>query len=236
MSHRNDTPSLRRIYERLDAAYGSDLWHWMPAHVDGAVDVLVGAVLVQHTSWTNAERALERLREAGALDTAVLVHMPEEEVAALVRVSGTPVVKARRLRALARSVEDAGGVDAFLRLAPDELRARLLATHGVGPETADAILLYCAAHPVFVVDAYTRRLFGRLGLGPHDGDGYDHWQRYVTERFGVPNTDVLQRFHAYIDLHSKKLCRVRPLCAKCPLVADCPTGHTLTMQSAEPRR
>ena len=228
MSLHNDAPALCRLYDRLETMYGAETWHWMPAHVEGAVDVIAGAVLVQHTTWTNAERALERLRDANALDISVLAQIPEQEIASLVRVSGTPAVKARRLRAVAHTVETAGGVDAFLALPAEDLRARLLATHGVGPETADAIALYAAGYPVFIVDAYTKRLFRRLGLGPHEGDGYDDWQRYLHDRFGEVNSEALQRFHAYIVLHGKKLCRAKPLCPKCPLVADCPAGQAIS--------
>ena len=85
-----DAARLREIYRLLEGAYGSDTWHWSPEHVGSPIDVLAGAVLVQHTTWSNAERALEAMRDAGALDTAVIAAMPEGELAPLVRVSGTP--------------------------------------------------------------------------------------------------------------------------------------------------
>ncbi len=187
--------------------------------------MLAGAILVQHSAWANAERALDELRRAGALDTAVLAAMPEDHLASLIRVSGTPAVKARRLRALARTVERAGGITAFLALSTPDLRAALLSTHGIGPETADAVLLYAAGRQVFEIDAYTRRLFRRLGLGP-SADSYDDWQRYFEQALGRRgDASMFQRYHAYIVLHCKLLCRTGPRCAPCPLLARCPEGQ-----------
>jgi endonuclease-3 related protein len=211
---------LADVLGRLDALYAREHWHWMPGAVAGPEEVLAGAVLVQHTDWRNAERALEALRAAGALDTRVLATLATAELEALVRVSGTPSVKARRLRALARTVEDAGGVGAFLALPLAELRPRLLATHGIGPETADAIALYAAGQRVFVVDAYTRRLFGRLGLGP-GGGSYDGWQRRIEDALPGAGVADFQRQHAAIVLHAKRVCRARPRCAECPLAPSC---------------
>jgi endonuclease-3 related protein len=210
------------VYRALDAAYGGETWHWMPDVVRGPFDVIAGAILVQHTTWQNAERALEALRAAGALDARMLATMPPESIAAIVRVSGTPRVKARRLRAVAATVERSGGLARFLALPARELRRALLDTHGVGPETADAIALYAAGHAVFVIDAYTRRLFRRLGLGPA-GDRYDTWQRWFES--ALPRDAALfQRYHGDIVLHAKALCRARPRCAPCPLRPRCAQG------------
>lgn len=216
------------IYRTLDARYGGETWHWMPDAVRGPIDIIVSAVLVQHTTWTNAERALDALHAAGALDVRALATMPLDEIAALVRVSGTPRIKARRLRALAETIERAGGLDAFLALPAGALRERLLATHGVGPETADAIMLYAAGRPSFVIDAYTKRLFARLGLGPADG-GYASWQRWFERALaGVASVELYRRYHGHIVLHAKALCRSTPRCAPCPLLAQCPEGRLRT--------
>jgi endonuclease-3 related protein len=194
----------------------------MPDAITGPFDVIAGAVLVQHTTWTNAERALDALRAAGALDAKSLVRMDEDQIAALVRVSGTPSIKARRLRAVAQTIVRAGGLAKLLALPAGELRAALIATHGIGPETADAIALYAAARPAFVIDNYTKRLFRRLGLGP-ESDGYDAWQRWFHD--ALPADVALYRnYHAYIVLHGKALCRPIPRCAPCPLLARCPDG------------
>lgn len=215
---------LPEIYSRLDSTYGNDVWHWMPDYVRGELDVVAGAVLVQHTNWRNAERALESLREAGALDPAAILAMDEEALAGLIRVSGTPSIKARRLRALAETIVDTGGLDAFLALPVEEMRPRLLATHGIGPETADAIALYAAGRRVFVIDAYTRRVFRRIGIGPAS-DGYEDWRSWFEASLPDVSAEVFQRYHAWIVLHAKAVCRPRPLCGACPLVDVCEYGH-----------
>ena len=215
---------LRAIYRALEEAYSYDEWHWNEAHLGGPFEMLAGAVLVQHTTWVNAERALERLREAGALNAAALLTMPEERIAELTRVSGTPTIKARRLRSLAALVVEAGGIDALLALPTDELRKRLLATHGIGPETADAILLYAAGRAVFVVDAYTQRLFRRIGIGP-DSDRYETWQRWLEGELAGGDAECFRRYHAYIVLHAKRVCRATPRCASCILAGRCDEGQ-----------
>ncbi|MDP9235807.1 MAG: endonuclease [Chloroflexota bacterium] len=222
------------IYEVLRTAYGGEIWHWMPGVAQHPMDIIAGAVLVQHTTWTNAERALEALRDAGVLDAGVLASMPEAAIAVLVRFSGTPTVKAKRLRAICETVERAGGIDTFLAQPADSLRMQLLATHGVGPETADSIALYAGGKPVFVIDAYTRRLFGRLGLGPEDA-AYDAWQRWFEESLsgaGRGAVETYRRYHGYIVLHSKALCRAVPRCARCPLLARCPEGKQRVRNTA----
>ena len=215
---------LRAIYRALAAEYSYDEWHWNEALLRGPLDMPVSAVLVQHTTWQNAERALEQLREAGALDAGVLLSLPEDRIAALTRVSGTPTVKARRLRALAAVIVVAGGIDALLALPADELRARLLATHGIGPETADAIVLYAAGRPAFVVDAYAQRLFRRIGIGP-ESDRYADWQRWLEGELAGEDAAYFQRYHAYIVFHCKRVCRAVPRCASCLLAAGCDEGR-----------
>ena len=215
------TARIRGALRLLEDAYRDETWHWMPDAVRGPIDVIAGAVLVQHTAWTNAERALESLRDGGALDATVLASMPEDEIANLVRVAGTPAVKARRLRAVAETIACAGGIDAFLALPLDAMRPLLLATHGVGPETAAAIALYAAGHRTFVIDAYTRRLFRRLGLGPEDGDGYAAWQRCFEDALPGDDAAAFQRYHGYIVLHCKARCRATPACGGCPLRGGC---------------
>ena len=151
--------------------------------------------------------------------------MPEQRIAELVRVSGTPAIKARRLRALAAMVEDAGGIDALFALPTDDLRARLLATYGIGPETADAIMLYGAGRRVFEVDAYAQRLFGRLGFAIPRGTNYGAWQRWFEAALADEDAAYFQHYHAYIVLHCKTLCRATPLCTHCPLLPQCPEGQ-----------
>jgi len=222
-----DGPSgLLEIYRALDERYRDDIWHWMPDVASGPFDVIAGAVLVQHTSWHLAERALNAMRAAGALDPAELLARPLDEIERLVRVSGMPRMKAQRLRAVAATIDTSGGLDALLALPAAELRDRLLATRGIGPETADAIVLYAAGRPAFVIDAYTRRTFGRLGLRPDD-DTYDGWQRMFVEGLSeAGSVELFQRYHGHIVLHGKALCRATPRCAPCPLLQRCPEGRS----------
>ncbi len=217
---------IREMLAGLERAYGEDVWHWMPDRAR-PIEIIAGAILVQHTTWTNAERALASLRDAGALDIGVLASMPEMEIAALVRVSGTPSVKARRLRAAAGMIERAGGIDTFLALSLEAMRPLLLATHGIGPETADAIALYAAGRRTFVIDAYTRRIFARLGLEPAPGAGYTAWQRFFEDALPADDAGAFQRYHGYIVLHAKARCRVRPVCDGCPLSRRCPHGQAI---------
>jgi endonuclease-3 related protein len=199
----------------------------MPDIARHPMDIVASAILVQHTTWSNAERALSALRDAGALDAAVLASMAEVEIARLVRVSGTPAVKAKRLRALCRTVERGGGLDAFLAQPAASLRSELLATHGVGPETADSIALYAGGKPTFVIDAYTRRTFGRLGVTPGSAtyDGWQSWFQNALSREEPRALDRYRRYHGYIVLHAKALCRAVPLCAPCPLRDRCEEGR-----------
>ena len=225
------TATIPAICRRLDAAYGEQPWHWMPDYVRAPIDVVAGAILVQHTIWANAERALDALREAGALGIGALASMPEREIASLVRVSGTPTVKAKRLRAVALMIDGEGGLDAFLALPLDRMRPLLLATHGIGPETADAIALYAAGRRTFVIDAYTKRLFRRIGIAPA-GDRYDVWQRAFETALPDADAGDFQRYHAAIVLHGKDVCRATPHCTACPLVDSCTYGRAQILESS----
>jgi endonuclease-3 related protein len=215
--------ALLEIHRRLEAACRVDGWHWR-ADSDW-FEVCAGAILVQHTAWANVERALARLREAGAFSLQAVVSLTEEELADLVRPAGMALQKARRLKAFAALVERHGGAQGLMALPTDELRAALLGTYGVGRETADAVLLHAARRPVFVVDAYTVRLFRRLGLGP-EGNRYDTWQRWFQERL-PEDRELYWRYHAAIVLHGKETCRARPLCVGCCLLEVCATGREM---------
>jgi endonuclease-3 related protein len=220
--------ALLEIYRRLEAACGVDRWHW---RADSEwFDVCAGAILVQHTAWANVEKALARLREAGAFSLRAVVSLPEEELAELVRPAGMPLQKARRLKAFAALVERHGGAEGLFALPTDQLRAALLGTYGVGRETADAVLLHAAGRPVFVVDDYTVRLFRRLCLGPEESR-YDTWQRWFQERL-PEDRELFRRYHAAIVLHCKVTCRARPRCAGCCLLDVCPTGLQVVREAS----
>ena len=217
----NEALELRRIFERLENAYDYAAWHWQP---ETSPDyVCISAVLVQHTNWSNVEQALTRLDEAGALSLGNIHNTTPAELARLIRPAGTPDTKAQRLLALAQLAADHGGLANLLAQPADELRERLLATHGIGPETADAILLYAAGRPVFVVDAYARRIVSRLALGP-DGDRYDVWQSWFQDALPA-DAAAYQRYHGLLVLHGKQTCRPKPRCSGCCLLDVCPEGQ-----------
>lgn len=211
--------TVRSVYRRLLEAYGPQ--HWWPA--DTGFEVLVGAVLTQNAAWTNVEYALEQLRAANALDPDAILGLDDARLGELIRPSGYFNVKARRLKALCRHVADAGGLDALAASDTDALRRGLLGVNGIGRETADDIVLYAFHRPVFVIDAYTRRVFARLGR--IDGkEGYEDL-RAAFERALGPDVEVFKEYHGLLVEHAKQACLVRPRCDRCPLRRRCPVGR-----------
>lgn len=207
-------------YRLLLAAFGPQ--HWWPA--DTPFEVMVGAVLTQNTAWRNVEKAIANLRAADSLDCRSILDTPEEELADRLRPAGYFNVKAKRLRALCGFLRQRGVAEAPQRLAflsePAALRRDLLAVHGVGEETADSILLYALGLPLFVVDAYTRRVFTRLGL-LSGAEAYGAIQAGFER--GLPRDIALyNEYHALIVRLGKDICRPKPRCGDCPLADICP--------------
>lgn len=212
---------LAVLYE-LDAMHGWRQWHW-DADSD-PFEIAIGAILVQNTQWTNAAAAIDRLKAAGVLAPEELSHLDMDAVAELIRPSGQFRQKARKLRTFLDLIEAQGSFAELLALPPDELRAKLLATWGIGEETADAIVAYAAQQPAFVIDAYTRRLFGRLGIGPVESESYGEWQRFFTSALPLDGP-LWARFHSLIVLHCKFVCRKSaPSCGECALSEACPAS------------
>jgi endonuclease-3 related protein len=202
------------VYERLLAAFGRQSW-W-PGETP--FEVLVGAILVQNTAWKNVERAIANLREAGVLEPRALQGLPDEDLEELIRPAGYFRVKARRLRNLLRLVnEDFGGSLEEMFASPlDVLREKLLAVNGIGPETADAILLYAGGFPTFVVDTYTHRVFARHGWIDFDADYHtiqDHFESSLPD-----DAALFNEYHALLVRLGKDFCRKTPQCEECPLV------------------
>ncbi|MEX0781718.1 MAG: hypothetical protein WD557_03645 [Dehalococcoidia bacterium] len=234
-THRTSTPPLHGRVERgsggeelgeiardLERMHGWREWHWWPdAH---PFEVIVGAILVQNTAWANVERALDLLRAADVLTHPDrMAALSQDELEQLIRPSGQYRQKAKKLRAFLALIDGHGGLDPLLALPPTELRATLLATWGIGKETADSILLYAARYPGFIVDAYLIRLFSRLGIGPVGSTSYDEWMDWTTANLHTTDRDLLARFRAEIVLHCKFLCRKNtPKCAECVLLPRCP--------------
>ena len=209
---------LLRIYRRLRRARGHA--GWWPGETP--FEVCVGAILTQNTAWSNVEKALARLRRRDRLSFARLRALRPSRIAPLIRASGTFNVKARRLAAFLRFLEReySGEVERMSAQPPAELRGKLLGVTGIGRETADSIVLYAAGLPLFVVDAYTRRIFARLGLIRGD-ESYDELQAFFMKRLPAER-DLYNDFHAQIVLLGKDHCRSRPRCASCPIEDLCP--------------
>ena len=211
---------LLDIYDRLFAAYGPQ--RWWPG--DSPFEVIVGAILTQSAAWANVEQALSNLKAAGALSPEGLHRLSEPQIAALIRPSGYFNAKARKLKAFVDLLYDRfnGGLDRLLALPAQELRALLLATHGIGPETADSIILYAAGKPVFVIDAYTRRTFSRIGISP-EADTYEGWRRLFMQALPA-EARLFNEYHALIVRLGKEVCRKEPRCGECMLLKLCQTG------------
>ena len=210
-----DSPRRRllRAYAQLEEAFGPQ--HWWPA--DSPLEVMIGAVLVQNTSWRNVELAMNNLRQAGWLEVASLRAVEEEELAARIRPAGTYRVKARRLRNMLRWLDDnfSGDVTAMLATDASELRGKLLEVSGIGPETADSIVLYAAHQPTFVVDTYTYRVLVRHGW-IESGADYDEIKHFLES--SLPrDAHLYGEFHALLVQLGKSYCGKSPQCDECPL-------------------
>ena len=209
--------TLLEIYHRLLSCYGPQ--HWWPA--EDAFEVVVGAILTQSAAWTNVEKAISNLKAAGALTAAALLAIPSDRLAALIHPCGYYNAKAKKLRAFVQRLESGYGGDLERLFALDtiELRQELLAVHGIGEETADSIILYAARKPVFVIDAYTRRILRRLALAP-SSDSYGAFQALFTEN--LPQDEGLyDEYHALLVRHGKEVCRKAPRCPICCLRDVC---------------
>ena len=205
--------SLREIYQRLWQAYGAQ--HWWPART--RVEIVVGAILTQNTAWSNVERAILNLRRASVLTWSGLRDLSTSELAELIRPSGTYGVKAKRLKRFVRYLWENhnGSLRSLLNGELETARIRLLSIHGIGPETADAILLYAGNRASFVVDAYTRRILRRHYLCS-DRVAYET----IRSSFHAalpPDPSLFNEYHALFVSLGKLHCRSRARCESCPL-------------------
>lgn len=205
---------LERYYRTLFGALGPQ--RWWPARTP--FEVIVGAILTQNTAWVNVERAIENLRRERLLTPGAIERATTARVARLIRSSGYFRQKTKKLKAFARflRVEFGGSLARMFRTPTGELREKLLGVHGIGPETADSILLYAGGHGVFVVDAYTKRILVRHRLAPEKAD-YEQVRQLFEQ--GLPrDTALYNEFHGLIVSVGKNWCRPRsPRCESCPL-------------------
>ena len=220
----NPAARLRKLHRMLEKAYGPQ--YWWPAETP--FEVVLGAYLTQNTSWTAAVRSLANLRAAGVLTLAGLRALPLDELKAQIRPSGFATRKAPALKAFVTMLdaEFGGSLDELAAMPTPALRSRLLALPGVGPETADAILLYALNHPVPVVDEYLRRIAVRHGLAtPAPGrKGYEELADLVRAAFASESAEaqllLLNEAHALVVAVGKAHCRKVARCDRCPLKPD----------------
>ena len=213
---------LLQVIRRLHRFYGPQ--GWWPG--DSPFEVIIGAILTQSASWANVEKALGNLKEAGVLSAAALRSLPLERLAQLIYPSGYYNAKAAKIRAFVSYLALYGDdLRPFFQQELAPLRRELLGIHGIGEETADSIILYAAGKPSFVIDAYTRRIFARLGLAPTQRS-YRAFQALFNHHLPA-DTQLFNEYHALLVRHGKALCRKRPLCLQCPLLPLCPTGKAL---------
>jgi endonuclease-3 related protein len=214
------TNVARRVFDRLLRTLGPQ--EWWPG--ESPFEVLVGAVLVQNTSWKNVERAIANLRDAGVLQPRSLYALSPSELEQLIQPAGYFRVKAKRLRNLLRFVVEQydGSLEAMREVETSRLREELLSINGVGPETADSILLYALGKPAMVVDAYTHRIWARHGWIGYDTD-YHQLQEAVMG--GLPDeVPLFNELHALIVNVGHHWCKRAPKCQQCPLQELLPAG------------
>lgn len=210
--------TLAECYQRMRERQGFQ--NWWPG--DGPLEISIGAILTQNTQWSNVEKALANLREVCSLeDIHHLLSIPENVLHRLLQPSGYFRLKSSRVRQFLWTLIQFwnASIDQFLTGDTATVRTRLLAISGIGPETADSILLYAGNHPIFVVDAYTRRIFSRHGWCQPDAD-YATLQKIcsVVVPATLSQVDYLQDYHAQLVMIGKNYCRPRqPLCGDCPL-------------------
>ncbi len=170
------------------------------------LEITLGAILTQNTSWKNVEKTIEKLHAKGLVDAGKLKELPEKELAELIRSSGYFNQKAKKIKE-------------FLKYEGELTREGLLSIWGIGPETADSILLYAYSRPYFVVDAYTKRLLGRMGLC-RKGMGYEEIQE-IFHSCLERDPALFNEYHALIVEHAKRHCRKKPDCEGCPVERIC---------------
>lgn len=223
MTSKGHKATLSEIYRRLLDAYGPQ--GWWPG--DSRFEMIAGAILTQAAAWRNVELALANLRAAGINDWPAVNDTPIDALAALVRPSGYYHAKARKLKAFAAhlSREHGGSLDAMFATDTGTLRRELLGIYGIGPETADDIVLYAAGKPSFVIDAYTIRIMERVGVTPAGRADYGSWQAMFHAAL-PPETPVYNEYHALLDRHHKEACvKNAPRCNICCLQDVCETGR-----------
>ncbi len=198
-----------KVYRVLTSEYNTENWWPIYDGKEPFTEISVGAILTQNTNWKNVEKALKNLRDNDLLVLEKLQKIDEEKLRELIKPAGFYRRKAKTIKEFASKIRDTENIS----------REFLLSIKGIGKETADSILLYALDKPVFIVDAYTKRLFSRLGL-IEENLSYDSFQKEIYRNL-PEDVDMFRKFHAGIVEHSKKICRKNPLCSGCPLEHIC---------------
>ena len=212
---------LLQIFEKLLGCYGQQ--HWWPAETP--FEVMVGAILTQNTSWQGVEKAINNLKRSHMLSPEAIISAQREDLAQQLKPSGYFNIKAQRLSNYCHWYIEQGGLKGLEVQATDVLRCGLLSVNGIGPETADDILLYAFERPVFVIDSYTRRLFSRLGEieGDEDYEMLRGWfETHLSDgRCEDSQVALFNEYHGLIVSHAKRHCRKRAACSGCPVANLC---------------
>ena len=206
-------PYIHPSYDALFVRWGQQ--HWWPAKT--RLEMMLGAILTQNTAWTNVEKAIENLRENSALDLDTLEKASVNQLAEWIRPAGYFNQKAHYIKALVDAIRHRfdGSLDKLFALDTPTLRKELLSWNGIGPETADSILLYAGKRPVFVVDAYTNRFLSRHGWCDQKAS-YDQITKVSTENL-PEDVQLYNEYHALIVRLGKEHCNTQPKCNGCPL-------------------
>ncbi len=227
MDNQAVSKDLQAIYDKLLANYGPQ--HWWPAR--DRFEVIVGAILTQSAAWTNVEKSIDNLRAAKALSPEALRRLPRAEITKLIHPCGYYNAKALKLKSFAdwlgQHYKD--NLDTLFENGTEQARRQLLSIYGIGQETADSIMLYAGNKPVFVVDAYTRRIISRIGLAP-DRDSYAAYQALFMAGL-PPDAGMFNEYHALLVYLAKNICRPEPLCPQCCLGDVC-KFHSQTKSEA----
>jgi len=205
---------LMQMYQAMYEHFGPQ--NWWPG--DGALEIVIGAVLTQNTNWTNVERAIENLQRENLIDIEKLNNIDHSQLARLIRPAGYFNIKAKRLKNLIKYLWDSyqGDIDKFFSLSIEQMREELLSVSGIGRETADDIILYAANKPTFVIDAYTWRIAHRHMLIEYDAD-YETIKELFEDNLDA-DVELFNEYHALLVATGKNYCkRKKPLCEKCPL-------------------
>ncbi len=211
---------IRKVYNKLHNSFGKQGWWPLtikgnhsqhhagpPKNINHKFEIIIGAILTQNTNWKNVEKALYNLSKNNLINIKKIKQIKQDKLAQLIRPAGYYNQKAERLKLVAD----------FIEKNPEPTREQLLEVKGIGPETADSILLYAFQKPSFVIDAYTKRIFQRLG---HKANNYEEWQKQFTKNL-PKDTELFNEYHALLVELGKNHCKTKPVCKECPIKTIC---------------